>query len=129
MGNFNERKEKKMKTFVIWDIEWDTEDCDGEVPDLPGSVQAKVSFDYERDGEPSDFLADWLSDNYGFCVKGFYYEDITEDEGKTRKEVLISKIAEAVSGIFPHVEQRNETLYIETTDGHSWKLAAEDRMD
>ena len=58
--------------FDISDIDWDT---DGEEIDLPEGING-IELDYvpERDGDADEFLSEWLSDEYGFCVNGFSYE-------------------------------------------------------
>jgi hypothetical protein len=50
----------------ITDIDWDTE---GEAVDLPSEVV--VDPDHEGIGADEEALGDWLSDRYGWAVKGF----------------------------------------------------------
>lgn len=51
-----------MKTISV---EWDTDGMDEEELDLPGEVEVPSELDEDR-------VSDWLSDMYGFCVKGWY---------------------------------------------------------
>ena len=46
-------------------VEWDTDGMDEEELDLPGEVEVPGELDEED-------VADYLSDTYGFCVKGWY---------------------------------------------------------
>lgn len=64
-----------METKIrVWNIEWDT---DGEViDDLPTEVIIDNPTEEmcEAVGGFDDVLADYLSDEYGFCVFGFNAE-------------------------------------------------------
>ena len=51
-----------MKTIGV---EWDTDGMDEEELDLPSEVEIPIDLDEDR-------VSDWLSDMYGFCVKGWY---------------------------------------------------------
>ena len=51
-----------MKTVGV---EWDTDGMDEEELDLPSEVEVPSEIDDED-------VADYLSDTYGFCVKGWY---------------------------------------------------------
>ena len=51
-----------MKTVGV---EWDTDGMDEEELDLPSEVEVPSELDDED-------VTDWLSDHYGFCVKGWY---------------------------------------------------------
>lgn len=46
-------------------VEWDTDGMDEEELDLPSEVEVPNDID-------EDQVSDWLSDLYGFCVKGWY---------------------------------------------------------
>ncbi|MEE3358212.1 MAG: hypothetical protein VZR31_09010 [Lachnospiraceae bacterium] len=46
-------------------VEWDTDGMDEEELDLPSEVEVPSELDDED-------VADYLSDTYGFCVKGWY---------------------------------------------------------
>lgn len=46
-------------------VEWDTDGMDEEELDLPSEVEVPSDID-------EDQVSDWLSDLYGFCVKGWY---------------------------------------------------------
>lgn len=75
-----------MKKIIITDIEWDTDDgYDGEDQELelPSELEIPVSelfYDNETpddvdEEEIGDRIADYLSDEYGFCVFGFRMEE------------------------------------------------------
>lgn len=56
------------------EIKWDMED---EVINLPETLEADIDFediDIDNEDEVSDFLSDWLSDEYGYCHYGFDYK-------------------------------------------------------
>ena len=46
-------------------VDWDTDGMDEEELDLPNEVEVPSDID-------DDQVSDWLSDIYGFCVKGWY---------------------------------------------------------
>lgn len=46
-------------------VEWDTDGMDEEELDLPSEVEIPGELDDED-------VTDWLSDNYGFCIKSWY---------------------------------------------------------
>ena len=77
-----------MTRFFISDIEWDTDDgYDGESQELalPHEIEIPVSELLYEDETPDDIdteeienrIADYLSDQYGFCVYGFHVNSIT----------------------------------------------------
>lgn len=49
---------------VDWDTSDDCSDYEGENVELPNLVEVPVSV-------PEDEIADWLSDQFGYCVNGF----------------------------------------------------------
>lgn len=69
-----------------YNIDWDTDD--EEVDDLPESVLLTLEDeddieDYHEscdNVDASDFIADMLSDKYGFCVNKFNFDIVEEDE-------------------------------------------------
>ncbi len=66
---------KKNYHIVVSDIDWDT---DGESVNLPNEVVISnptpdMLADVKEDGY-GDSIADYLSDNYGFCVNNFSTE-------------------------------------------------------
>ena len=76
------------KIIFVSDIEWDTDDgYDGEDQELtlPAEIEIPVSEllyeDETQDDideeEIEDRVADYLSDQYGFCVYGFHVNSIT----------------------------------------------------
>ena len=71
-----EGHEEKDVKFRVYDIDWDT---DGEDVDLPDEVVVDVPDEivgYGDDGDVNDYISDWLSDEYGFCHNGFLFEEI-----------------------------------------------------
>ena len=58
-----------MKTIHFTDIDWDT---DGEYIDLPTEVVLTVDEDIEITLEGADLL----SDEYGFCVNHFNFQEL-----------------------------------------------------
>ena len=63
-------------------IQWDRTDDDGEHIDADLPSEVTVSFedlqlaDNATDGEIEDALAEYLTDNYGFCHDGFAFEKV-----------------------------------------------------
>ncbi len=57
--------------MLITNIKWDT---DGEVVDLPNKVEVPDEYNEDYDG-----IADYLSDEYGFCVETFSV-DMKDDD-------------------------------------------------
>jgi len=79
------------KIIFVSDIEWDTDDgYDGKNQELtlPAEIEIPVSellFEDETQDdidmeEIEDRVADYLSDQYGFCVYGFHMNSITMEE-------------------------------------------------
>ena len=58
-----------MRTVNFYNIDWDT---DGEEIDLPTDVVLTV----DKDVEVSLEGADLLSDEYGFCVNSFSFQEL-----------------------------------------------------
>ena len=58
-----------MRTVNFYNIDWDT---DGEEIDLPTDVVLTV----DKDVEVSLEGADLLSDEYGFCVNSFNFQEL-----------------------------------------------------
>ena len=77
------------KNVEITNIDWDTEDCDGEV-DLPEEIQAEIEF--PEGDDPDEIVCEWLSDEYGFCVNGFSYSLPEEDD-------FVDEFGEKINGI------------------------------
>ena len=60
-------------TNIVWDID-DEDDCTLKPSNLPSSIDmtidnADLDYDYLE-----DYIADELSEAYGWCVKDFMYE-------------------------------------------------------
>lgn len=56
----------------ISNIQWDTDGENPETLNLPLEITANFCFDSDED--LTDFISNWLSDNYGFCHFGFTFE-------------------------------------------------------
>ena len=82
------------KKVEICNIDWDTEDCEGEVS-LPESVSGEIFFPEGTD--PDDIVADWLSDEYGFCVNSFSYSLPEEDDFVDAFGEVVNRIEAAVA--------------------------------
>lgn len=83
-GNEHEEEDSDHEGSVVhvFDIIWDTEQEDGSIPSaedcgLPTEIDIPMSElidmkSFDEDFEAAlDSVADWLSDNYDFCVIGF----------------------------------------------------------
>lgn len=77
-----ERFEKVNSTITvrIYNIKWDIDE-DDEKLNLPDEV-IHTFYEYNdiNDEDLLDEIADWLSDEYGFCHKGFEAEEVEEGE-------------------------------------------------
>ena len=58
----------KTQVIEVTDIKWDT---DGEPHSLPQNIVMEVDLPDPVDEEIEDLVSDRLSDDYGFCHKGF----------------------------------------------------------
>jgi len=82
-----------MKKIKVYDIEWDLEDeetgreVDREEEGLPTEIELEI--------ESASEIAEALSNEFGFCVKGFSWTPI----GETAAE-LASKIKEVLGRYF-----------------------------
>lgn len=63
---------KHFDRYEAFNIVWDTDDCEGEVPNLP----TKVIVECANEGEAEDVICEHLSDSMGFCVRSFEYRRI-----------------------------------------------------
>lgn len=101
-GVGHKRMITELATYVavsVTNIQWDTSDDDSdsscEIPELPASVDIKIpiilgAYDTARqfiNELPTPFnisekIADFLSDNYGFCVEDFDWEGTTFSSGR-----------------------------------------------
>ena len=54
-----------LANVKVISVDWDTDGMDEEELDLPNEVEIPIGID-------DDQVSDWLSDIYGFCVKGWY---------------------------------------------------------
>lgn len=68
------------KKIRLYDIDWDTgtDESDpvevAEEPQLPLEVTIEVN----KRWDPTEEAADYLSDNYGFCVNGCKWEEVND---------------------------------------------------
>ena len=72
-----------MKKIHITDIEWDTDDVEGEKPDLPTEWDTEVTEEEYDTWDLDDMLADRLSDEFGFCVDSFHYDPVDDNPAAT----------------------------------------------
>lgn len=61
-----------FERYEAFNIVWDTDDCEGEVPTLPTSLIVECA----NEGDAEDTICDSLSDSMGFCVRSFEYRKI-----------------------------------------------------
>lgn len=63
-------------TYIVTNIEWDLSDTDG-TPNLPAWANIQIHLNPNpTEEEIESTISDALSDNYGYCVFGFDYEEI-----------------------------------------------------
>jgi len=65
-------------TFFIYNINWDVLESEKEILGLPIEVTINLSentWDMIK-CDFDDYIADYLSDQYGYCLLGFDYETI-----------------------------------------------------
>lgn len=63
---------------VIYDIEWDT---DGEEVNLSNQIEHIFDgYNDINDGDLLDEISDWLTDEYGYCHRGFNVKEIKEEK-------------------------------------------------
>ena len=62
-----------MRTIKVTDIKYDT---DGEIIDLPETLEIELPDDLKTDEEISDFVSDEISNKTGFCHFGFSIPEI-----------------------------------------------------
>lgn len=72
----------KLTSFKVFNINWDTKD-DGSTSEskdfsLPEVYILSVSL--EEDDDIGYILASALSDEFGFCVNDFYFEEISNED-------------------------------------------------
>ena len=65
--------------FLVTNIEWDLSDSESDaIPNLPAfaNISTTTLQPNPTDCEIEEFISDYLSDEYGFCVFGFDYEEL-----------------------------------------------------
>lgn len=69
------RRKKQSIGFIfkVWNIDWDTDGVDVE---LPSELEVVVPEDSYNCDKEEDYISYWLSDKYGFCHNGFMYKEI-----------------------------------------------------
>lgn len=60
--------------YKVTDIEWDVDD-EEDLEDLPSVVNIPDG-ELNPDNELDEAIGDWLSSTYGYCHKGFNYEQM-----------------------------------------------------
>ncbi len=68
-----------MKKYKVFDIAWDVDDLgDDEFDDprLDGTLPSGVTIEVQDDFDPTEEIADYLSEDYGWCVKSCSFEEI-----------------------------------------------------
>ena len=73
---------KKIVKLLVTDIIWDAKAH----ADLPGRVVIDINDSnahlLDDIDDAADALSDWLSDEYGYCHKGFCVQCVYEDDGE-----------------------------------------------
>ena len=75
---------------IEWDVDEDEDDYNEIISNLPGSVLIELDDDESRDyleakdeGNEGEFVSNYLSDKYGWCVVNFeMYEDEMYEDGE-----------------------------------------------
>ena len=94
------------KKYTITDIDWDNDD--DEDADLPETETAEI--EVEEDSDIDELLAEWLSDEYGYCVNGFSFEEVKPEPDC---DGILDRIAARIDGCFGSVESTPGTIYID----------------
>ncbi|KKL06556.1 hypothetical protein LCGC14_2594840 [marine sediment metagenome] len=63
-----------MKKYKVSDIVWEVFDEDH--PLEPGDLPLKVVIEVNDDFDPAEEIADYLSDDYGWCVESCSFEGV-----------------------------------------------------
>lgn len=85
----------KYTKFRITNINWDT---DGEKVDLPKELVIEMSQEHVLAYEDFDeAVSELLSDNYGWCVNGFCFEELDDPEGKIDTDITALPPPEGMS--------------------------------
>ena len=69
-----------MVSNILWDLDEDDPKCDLNLPDgviIENSPEEMLKI---TDDDYADMISDFLTDSYGFCVKGFRSEMVKENE-------------------------------------------------
>ena len=75
----------KYTKFRIMNIDWDT---DGEEVDLPKELVIEMSQEYVLAYDDFDeAVSELLSDNYGWCVNDFCFEELDDPESKIDTDI------------------------------------------
>lgn len=64
---------KHFDHYEAFNIVWDTDDAEGEVPSLPTSIMVECEC-FESEAE--SIICEYLSNTVGFCVRSFEYRKI-----------------------------------------------------
>lgn len=63
---------RHFERYEAFNIVWDTDDCEGEIPTLPTNVIVECA----DESQAEDIICEYLSASVGFCVKSFEYRRI-----------------------------------------------------
>lgn len=75
-----------VKKYRIFDIEWDT---DGEECDLPQETEQSFNVYGCSKADISEIIGNYLSAEYGFCHKGFRFEEVKTPKRKRTYNVRL----------------------------------------
>lgn len=85
----------KYTKFRITNIDWDT---DGEEVDLPKELVIEMCQEYVLAYEDFDeAVSELLSDNYGWCVNGFCFEELDDPESTVDTDITALPPPEGMS--------------------------------
>ena len=76
---YNMLREEAGETVIVSSIEWDTDEEKAEDLGLPSEVRISV-VKLDDSGYTRDDIADYLSDEFGYCVKSFVTEEENDNE-------------------------------------------------
>jgi hypothetical protein len=75
----NENLLKVKFSNIQWDIDEEDFPSDEKLV-LPQNFTVDIPVPEDNDTDLSDYLSDWLSNEYGFCHNGFNYQVINGDD-------------------------------------------------
>jgi len=73
---FFEHEEEEDKDYTVWEIKWDTDEDDARMVANGDLVLPETMVVTVPAGEdPEDFISDAITEQVGFCHKGFQFEE------------------------------------------------------